>query len=236
MGKKNINLSVLCAIIAVCTVAIFIINVFDIKFNVVSYHTFEQDGYSFTFKGSFDTVRRLVIKKDSKKLCSLPFDAASDVFSNEFGFSAKFHDADKDGKQDLILPHAVDSDGDVHYTLFLADAEDGFVYNADLASLSNLSFDSSSALIFTEETTKEVLAEATKSSPEYYINRHSISKHSLENGHLTTLAERAITYYSENDYYCYSIYEHDEAFGGLKYVDEIWFEPSELGKYPLDWN
>ena len=236
MGKKNIILIILCAIVAFCTLSVFIINVFDIKFNFVTYHSFEQDGYLFSFKGSHDTVRKMIIKKDSKKLCSLPFDSTSEIFENEFGFSAIFSDLNQDSKDDIILPCALDSDGDIHYSAFLADSSDSFISVEGMNSLSNISIDEENGYVLTNEITKEILAEGTDTSPEFYVLRHSIARHGFENGKFITLEERAVTYYSENDYYCYSIYEHDEAFGGLKYVDEIWFEPSELGKYPLDWN
>ena len=236
MKKKNIILIILCAITAVCMLSALIINIFNIKFNLISYHSFEQDGYSFTFKGSFNTVRKLVVKQDSKKLCSLPFDAVPDVFDNEFGFSAKFIDVNGDSASDLILPSAVDEDGDIHYSLYLADSENGFIFSEDLTDLSNISVEEATGFILTNDQTKEILAEATDSSPEFYILRHKIARHTFRDGKLLTLEERAITYYSENDYYCYSVYKHDDAFGGLKYQDEKWFEPEELENYPLNWD
>lgn len=236
MKKKNTILIVLCTITAICTLAIFIINVFDIKFNVVNYHSFDQDEYSFTFKGSFNTVRKVVVKKNSKKLSALPFDSSSEIFDNELGYSAKFLDVNNDSSDDLLLPSAIDNDGDIHYSVFLADANEGFCFNEDLKDMSNISLDEDTGLILTEDTTKEILAEGTKSSPEFYILRHKIAKHKFDGGKLITLEERSITYYSENDYYCYSVYKYDDDFGGLKYQNEKWFEPDELKNYPLNWD
>ena len=236
MKKKNVIIIILCAITAVCLLATLIINIFNIKFNVINYHSFQQDGYSFNFKGSFDTVRKVVVKHDSKKLCSLPFDASVEVFDNEFGFSAKFIDVNGDSASDLILPSAIDEDGDIHYSVYLADSENGFIFTEDLADLSNVSVEEGTGFILTEERTKEILAEATDTSPDFYILRHEIAKLGFKDGRLLTLEERALTYYSENDYYCYSLYTHDEAFGGLKYQDEKWFEPDKLEDYPLNWD
>ena len=236
MKKKNLILILLSTITAVCMLATLIITVFNIKFNIVSYHSFEQNGYSFNFKGSFDTVRKVIIKENSKKLCSLPFNSSPEVFNNDFGFSAKFIDVNNDSASDLILPSAVDEDGDIHYSVYLSDAEHGFFFHEDLVDLSNLSIEEETGFILTDETSKEILAEGTKSSPEFYVLRHKITRYTFEGEKLLALEERAITYYSENDYYCYSIYKHDDAFGGLKYQDEKWFDPDKLEDYPLNWD
>lgn len=234
--NKNVILIILYSITAFCILGMLIINIFNIKFNIISYHSFEKDGYSFNFKGSFNTVRKVIIKEDSKRLCALPYSASTDIFESEFGFSAKFVDANNDSISDLILPNSIDEDGDIHYSLYLGDKENGFAFSEDLADLSNISIEEETGLILTEETSKEILAEGTKSSPEFYVLRHEITRCTIDDGKLLKLETRAIIYYSENDYYCYSVYKHDDDFGGLKYQDEKWFDPEELENYPLNWD
>ena len=82
----------------------------------------------------------------------------------------------------------------------------------------------------------EILVEKNTNSPEVYIRKHSITKYAFLNGEFTALEERAILYYAENDYYCYSVYEYDEEYGGFKYVDEKWFDPEDIDKYHLSWD
>ncbi|MBQ8140339.1 MAG: hypothetical protein IJ038_01440 [Clostridia bacterium] len=236
MNKKKLLTGVLCGALLVIAIILFAVRIFDIHFNFITYHSFEQDGYSFEFKGSSDTVRKVKVKLNGKKLCSLPFDSSSEIFSNEFGYSAKFEDINFDGIDDLLLPCAVDADGDIHSSVFLANEDGAFDYDEALASLSNLSSDADISELYTEETSKEILAEGTESSPEFYVITHKISRHSFIEGKLVTLEERSIVYYSENDYYCYSVYEYDEEYGELKYVDDKWFEPNELEKYELTWD
>lgn len=234
-NKKNLIL-LIAAIIAITAIIILCFKIFDIHFNFVTYHSFEQDGYSFTFKGSSGEVRKLKIEKDSKKITVLPFEASSEVFDNEFGFSAKFIDINTDENKDLIIPRIVDSDGDIHYQAFLSDTEGGFTYNELLCDLVNVSVDEENSLVFTDSTFKEIIAEETKFSPEFFIRTHMIKKHAFMDGEFITLEERAIIYYSETDYYCYSIYKYDEAEKKLKYVDEQWFDYEEIENYPLGWD
>ncbi len=234
-NKKNL-IFLLAAIISLIAIILLCFNIFDIHLNLIKYHTFEQDSYSFTFKGSLGDVRTLKIKSGSEKIASLPFEASSDVFENEFGFSAKFEDINGDGLADLLLPRIVDDDADIHYQAYPADSNLGFTYNEALCDLVNISVDTQNSLIFTDTTFKEILAEETKHSPEFFIRTHMIRKHAFVNGEFITLEERAIIYYSENDFYCYSIYRYDEEDKELKYVDEQWFDPEEIEDYPLGWD
>lgn len=232
--KKNLIL-ILAAVIALIAVILLCFKIFNVRFNIITYHSFEQNGYSFTFKGSSGEVRKLKIEKDSKKTATLPFEASPDIFKNEFGFSAKFADINNDGLNDLILPRTLDDDVDVHYQVYLANDET-FIYSESLCDLSNISIDEENSLIFTDRCDKEVLVEETKFAPEFFERKHTIAKHSFIDGEFITLEERAITYYSENDYYCYSIYRYDEGAKELKYVDEQWFDPEEIEGYPLNWD
>ena len=236
MNKKKF-LPILAIIVCfIISATIVIINVFDIHFNIITYHSFEQDGYSFALKGSSGEVRKVVIKKDSKRLGAFPFSSTSDVFKTDKGYSAEFADVNFDGIADLLLPCAFDTDGDVHHSVFLIGDSGRITYSEKLSDLSNLKLDADNKLIFTEYTSKEVLEEGNANNPEMYETKHVIQKHSFFNGEFITLEERAINYYAENDFYCYSVYEYDESYGGLKYVDEKWFDPDKLDNYPLNWD
>ena len=230
MNKKKLIISGL--LIAVAT--IFLLIIAASLLNIKTYHSFDQEDYSFKFKGSLTTVRKVIIYKDSKKAASLPFKAESDIFkASDDGYSAILKDANGDGETDLILPCEYDDDGDVHYTIYLS-SDTSFVYDELLSDMSNVTLDGE--FILTEETVKETEIEENANSPEIYVTKHSITRYGFTNGAVVALEERAIIYYSENDYYCYSVYAHDDEYGGLKYVDEKWFDPEDLGKYPLGWD
>lgn len=235
MDKKKRIIQAICALALLIFLSFIFVKIFDIHFNIITYHSFEQDGYFFKFKGSENTVRKVIIKKDSKKVGSLPFDAASSVFeAGKSKYRATFEDANGDGNVDILLPCAFDEDTDVHYTVYIANGNGTLEYDERMKDLPNLSIDGEHLL--TEQTAKEILVEENTNSPEIYIRKHIITKHAFLNGEFTAIEERAILYYAENDYYCYSVYVYDEEYGELKYVDEKWFDPEEIDKYPLKWD
>ena len=204
-------------------------------FNPISYHKFEEEGYSFNYKGSFGTVRRVVIKSGDEKIASVNLRSDADIFSTIENFSAVFEDLNADGKRDILLPTAHEDDGDVIYSLILSEG-DSFVAYSGERTFSNVSFFKHGDHICAEESSKEIIAEKTASSPEFFIRTRKISKLIFVGGEVISLEERASIYYSETDYCCYSIYEYDEAEKALVYVDEIWFDPADIDKYPLKFN
>ena len=236
MNKKKILSIIAIVICFVISATVVIVNLFDIHFNVITYHSFEQDGYSFTFKGSRGSVRKVIIKNDSRRIGAFPFNSSAELFKSESDYSASFADINFDGTKDLLLTSAIDTDGDLHVSAFLLSPLGKITYSDSLGDLSNLKLDPEQKLLFTEYTSKEVTEEATANNPELYEIKHVIQKHAFIEGELITLEERAINYYAENDYYCYSVYEYDKSYGGLKYVDEKWFDPDKLDNYPLNWD
>ena len=233
MKTKNILITVLCVTAVILSLALLMMRSLDIHFNFSSYHSFEQGGYDFTFKGSFGNVRKLIIKQNDQKIAALPFKSSSDVFFTEFGYEAEFEDINGDGTDDLLLPRIIDEDGDKHMIAYIAQ-NDSFVYNDHLTDLPGLTSDGE--FIYTEQTVKEIIPTEQENTPEYYERRHSIAKHCFINGNFVTLEERAITYYSENDYYSYSVYKYSEEHGEMMYDKEKWFDPNDLDKYPLNWD
>ena len=204
-------------------------------FNPISYYGFEEDGYSFNYRGSFGTARRVVIKNDGEKISTVHIKSDADMFDSLESLTAIIADLDGDADEDILLPTAHDDEDDVICSVFLFDGEEFDVYED--AALANPELDSESGIIFTEETVRVVIQEATKNSPEFYELTEKITKHTFDaDGKLIALEERAIIYYSESDYYCYSIYEYNEETKDLAYVDEIWFDPIKLDQYPLTWD
>ena len=202
--------------------------------NPISYYDFEQDGYSFEYKGSFGTARRVIIRQDGEKLSSVRVSTDADTFDSPDALYAIIADLDGDADDDIIIPIGIDEEDDVLCSAFLADGKK--LAECKDRALANPTFEAEEGMIYTEETVKDVIQEATKTNPEFYELTEKIAKHAFIDGALISLEERAIIYYSENDYYCYSIYEYSEETKDLAYVDEIWFDPIKLDQYPLNWD
>ena len=225
-------------IITICLAVIagvLLFSLLALVLNPITYHKFEEDGYSFEYRGSFGKARRVVIKEGGEKISTVRIKSDTAIFESISDFGAIIADINGDDNDDILLPTAHDEDGDVIYSVFLF--ENGEFVKYEDAELANPTFDAESGVIYTEETVKVVIQEATKNSPEFYESTEKIAKRAFDgDGKLITLAERSIIYYSENDYYCYSIYEYDEEAKDLAYVDEIWFDPIKLDQYPLAWD
>ncbi len=235
MKIKNAIITTLTVIILLITVSILLFNILDIQLNFMTYHKAVDGEYTLSFKGSFGNVRKVKISKNSKKLCSLPFNASADIFSDSY--EIRWDDVNFDGEQDLLLVCAIDEDGDVHYTALLSDSsENTFIYNESLSDLPNLTLDPESKTLFTSYTEKTFTEEQKPNTPDKYAEKKAIRKYEYLNGEPTATEERAITFYSETDYYCYSIYEYDEKHKELTYRDEKWFSRDKLSSYPLSWD
>ena len=225
-------------IITICLAVIaaaLLISLLWLILNPVSYYEFEEDGYTFNYKGSFGKARRVVIKNDGGKISTVRIKSDTEIFESIEDFNAIISDINGDKEEDILLPTAHDDEGDVVYSIFIFD-DSKFTKYED-AELTNPNFDAETNIIYTEESIKLVIQEATKTNPEFYELTEKIAKHAFDgDGKLITLAERSIIYYSESDYYCYAIYEYSEETKDLAYVDEIWFDPIKLDKYPLSWD
>lgn len=232
MKTKTSKILIIC--LSVVTLAL-LVSLAALILNPVSYYEFEQDGYSFNYKGSFGKARRVIIKNDGKKISAVHIKSNANIFDSIEKFSAVIADLDGDSDEDILLPTAHDEESDVICSVLCFDGNEFVAYEG--AALANPTFDAESKIIYTEETVKLVIEEATKNSPEFYESTEKIAQHAFDaDGTLITLAERAIIYYSETDYYCYSIYEYSEETKDLAYVDEIWFDPIKLDQYPLSWD
>lgn len=226
MDKKKLITLIGCIII-IALLTLILIN----RTNIISHYTCDTESYSFSFKGSFNSVRKVVIKSEELGRISLPFEASPDIFDSD-DFNITFTDINADGANDILIPCLYEGE-DIFFSIF--PAKDGsYVYNEALRSLPFKS--SSEGIIYSEYTQKEIITEATENSPEDYILTHAIERHVLRDAKFITLEKRAIIYYSESDYYCYSVYTYDPEYDELIYSDEKWFSREDLDKYPLNWN
>lgn len=233
MKTKNLIITIITVLCLVLCVTILVLRANDVHFNFVTYHSVSDGEYKFSFKGSSDTVRKVKIEKNSKKLCTLPFNASPDIFTDDY--SVMWEDVNFDGTDDLLLVFSIDEDNDKHYTAFLAQSDE-FVVSDALTDLTNIVVDKEAKCLITSYYSKTYLEEPRPNVPEKYEERNAISKYELVNGVLINTEERAVTFYSENDIYCYSIYKYSEKYGKLTYFDEKWFYEKDLEKYTLSWD
>lgn len=223
---KKLILTVLCVLVALALIFL-VLNLFNFR----KFYSCEENGYSFIFRGSIGNVKKVIIKKDGKKLSSLKFSGDKAIFEN---YKIIFADANADGAEDILLPTHTDADGDTYFSLYLA-ADNGFIRRDDTSALPFVDF-SESGELRTEYHEKLVTEEAQENAPEGYTTTHAIERYAFVGDKFILMERRAVIYYSENDYYCYSTYAYNEESDEFEYIDEDWFSPDELENYPLSWN
>lgn len=236
MKFKKIFITAVCVVCALTGVWLIVSNLFDFNFhlNLIKYNTVSDGEFTFTFKGAFSQVRKLIVRRDSKKIASLPFEASSDVFGNAEKYEPVYSDINFDGHDDIMFVCAYDDDGDIHYSAFIYNPDENtYSYCPGMDDLCNIKVIAESQAVTSEQTERIQLNEPKDGKPALYNEKHSLTEYRWIDGKFTAFRETAITYYEDTDYYSYSVYVYDAEYGGLKYEDEKWFDASELENYKL---
>lgn len=232
MKIKNIIINVLIALFILISLFILVVRIADIKFNPISHHSAQIDEYTIKFKGDLKKANIASIYKDDKKICninvSIPksfFDEYKDILLNDLNF---------DGKKDLLIPHSTDLNGDAIYSVYINNNEGKFEASESLRGIANIEIDNNSERLISKKFVREEIAPAQKGVPAVNKDSQILSIYIFENSNATEVERKAITYYSETNYYCYSHYIYNEENNELECKIEDWFEPSEISKYILE--
>jgi len=228
--RKNLLISCLLAVLALALLILILVN---IEWSILPYGSFEQDGYRITYRGNARGILSVRIKAPDGSRSRLSFEADKKLLK-EHDAALIAYDLDGDDDTDLLLPFSANDKGELRYRGLLC--EDGaFSVSSELSDLANPSFDEIDGVLTTSNYDIHYLEEPTDNKPPLYEERFEIARYDVIDGALRCAEVRAITYYSENDYCCYSIYAYSAEYEELMYVDEQWFEPDDMNEYPLEW-
>lgn len=233
MKAKKALLCILTVIIMLVGAYLIARNIFgfELHFNIIKYHEESVSDYTLKYYGSFGEIRKIKIYKDGKKVCRADFDSSTDFFDNSDARPQPV-DLNSDGCDDLLVPFLLDIYDDIHYAAFICVGTD-LAPSEVLSDICNVKTESGTGIVSSEKTEKFYTEKPTENNPEVYEEKHSITEYRWTDGEFLAWSERAVTYYSETDYCCYSVREYDAEYGGLKYVSDKWFEPADMDKYPL---
>ena len=235
-------------VLMICIIAVFIVGLtyfvlnktagFEIKLNLIKYHTIKEGDLTVKFYGSGKEVRIVRINNaDTGETSKLNYLAKSDVFTSEKDFLV-YEDINFDGVSDLLILCADDADGDLHYAAYLFDA--GKYTNAanstgeKVTCLTNYFVNWEKQMVICEETA--ILTEkATNMDAEIdFEKRTTRTDYKWIDGKFTANREQRISYFYLQENCAYSVYKYDSAEGGLVYSDEKWFKPEMIENYPFD--
>ena len=193
-----------------------------VGFNTKTHAEWEQNGVTFSYRGSSDEIRKLHIEKDGKKIGRFDMSANASLFSQEESKKAIF--LMESGEKTLVLvPFSSDEDGDRHYRALYINADGSSELDLD-NDVSNPNTDLENGAIFSECAGTEILADSPDSP---YTKYASYTGYSILNERLTPIYEISITYHSETNIYCFSERTYDTELGTLGVSNDDWLSPDE---------
>lgn len=225
MKRQNL-LYISFGIIIAALVFFLLSSVFGIiEINLKTHAEWEQNGISFSYRGSSNEVRKLHVEKDGKKCGSFKLSASKELFADEESKNAIFLDELKEDAQStlVLVPFELDEDGDRHYrALYIF--PDGKA-ELDLENqVSNPSVEKDEKAVFSECIGHITLGSTPDSPYEKYASQ---TGYVFENGKMIPAYEITITYYSETNIYCFSERFFNSELGELGTSDDDWLSPKE---------
>ncbi len=136
-------------------------------------------------------------------------------------------DLNFDGRSDIKL--ITDVDGSVMANVCYLQQEDGSYALSDaLSALCNVGIDSEKKAVFSfahgySEDKKEYL-----DAPPSHISTDVTTAYTWENGALKPYRRVSLTYYSEQDVYCYSVSDYSDELEDFRDPDDTWLTPQEF--------
>ena len=199
----------------------------DIELSLKKYLTYETGAREFSFHGSFGRVHKLKVYENGDKICTLSIDARADVFTESDAVPVELCDINADGRDDILVLVRVDTDGDAHRELFINNG-DGYTPIGD-TDISNFTFEDGKLVSVERET--RYLAQTVEEYTVPYEKYVERCEYGYIDGEVIPLRKFRLSYFSETDIYCYSVWEYDRELGELTYVSEDWFGSDEYDKY-----
>ncbi len=193
-----------------------------VGFNTKTHAEWEQNGVTFSYRGSNDEVRKLYIEKNGKKIGKFDISANASLFSSEESKKAIFL-IDTEEKALALVPFSSDADGDRHYRALYIKPDGSSELDLD-NDVSNPNVDSENGSVISECAGTEVLVDAPESP---YTKYATHTGYSIFNDRLTPIYEISITYHSETNIYCLSERTYDQDLGTLGASNDDWLSPDK---------
>ena len=190
------------------------------------------DDFTYTLRGVGDHVEQITVTRDGKRIGSYRKRGIKGELGGEsYGFFMS--DLNFDGHPDMFL--LTGFTGTIqHYACYLWSPEqDTYLYDAALSALGGMEIDSENQWLTARDYTLTI-DPATDDTPEFEIRKDTFSVYRRQNGIMTEVHRKELTYYEESDIYCYAIFEPDEQ-GEWESIRESWITADRFDrdKYPM---
>lgn len=194
------------------------------------------EGFTYTLYGQ-NRVERIEVKRGEERIGTyaqkgITFDLLTKLGDDSQGF--RVTDLNFDRMPDMQLAVASTESG-IRYASYLWDEAKGeYVQNKELSALYDVGMIASLEVITAREY-EHTIDPATDDTPEFDINKESFVLYRWQNGMLTAVHRKELTYYEESDIYCYAIFDLNE-YGEWETTRESWVTDDRYDskKYPMD--
>lgn len=191
------------------------------------------DDLTYTLRGVGEHVEQITVTRNGKRVGSYQKRGIKGELGGEsYGFFVS--DLNFDGHLDMFLLTGIT--GTIqHYACYLWSPEqDTYLYDAPLSALGGMEIDNENQWLTARDYSLTV-DPATDDTPEFEIRKDTFSIYRRQNGILTEVHRKELTYYEESDIYCYAVFEPDEQ-GEWESIRESWITADRFDrdKYPMD--
>ncbi|MBE6550473.1 MAG: hypothetical protein E7670_08635 [Ruminococcaceae bacterium] len=196
-----------------------------VGFNTYKHAQWEQDGFAFSYRGSKDEIRKLLVEKDGKKIGKFDVSADASLFANEENKKAIILTSDESGTL-MLVPFCADTDSDIHYRPLSVKA-DGSAEFDEKTDVANPKVDMENMAVSSECAGVEYSVNSPESP---YTKYATYTGYSIEKNRLVAIYSVSVTYHSETDVYCFSQSVFDAELGTLGESVDDWLSPEEYAE------
>ena len=194
----------------------------------------QLNGYTLKFYGDFEKTHILKVYEGSVRRATLPISIENDIFEEANKFIPYFEDINGDGHPDLFVPHSKDTNLNFRYAVFLWNNKASmFTDIGVLNDLANIKVNTDQNTVSSSMLIRTVIEEAKPNIPEIYTTEKIFTEYKIIDDVFVKYNEISLTYYSETDIYCYSIYEYDIETKTLECVEERWLSEEKADEITI---
>ena len=231
MKRKNTLLYI--AIIIVILACLFVLSVKTLGLNIIKHHDTQLSGLTIKYYGGFNGINIVKVYDGAIRRGTFELSVSKDVIDSINKNPPYLYDLDRDGSEDLLIPHSSDKNGDIRYAVFFW-KNNVSMYEASeiLHDVANLKIDDDHS-ITSSVSLHTVIHPEENNLPEIYEDRTILTEFKLSPDGFKLLREYTLVYYSENDIYCYIKHDYNTDTGELVSAVEDWLTPEEASKIQL---
>ena len=225
MKKKN---TLLLATVIICIIAcLFALLVKAFDLNIFKLYEIQLGDIYIKYYGGFDGIQIVKIYNGAIRRGTFELNVSEEIIETANENTAYLEDLNKDGHDDVLIPHSMDSSLAIRYSAFLWDNETKMFekYEA-LSDIANISYEGDS--LYSNMSIKKVLYPEDKNVPEVYETYSINAEYIIYENAIRCLREYTLIYYSETDAYCYTKNDYDIKTGEIISSIDNWLTSEEV--------